>query len=224
MSRKLKILSLTGFITLLSFNFCLAQVQNSSIIHQFSVNINYGYLGDLSYLFESTPSMYDNNISRLPSGWTGGIGIGYGFGYKKPYINNISFNFYKGITKETHMEPAPANFKTVHHNFITNYEIAYSRRYGQKKFNFQTGLGVYISCLKSQQSVYRMVVNGNGNNTVPSWEWSDIKDVAPGITGFENFAYSLNSSATIGIRVKINYSLYWYFENFMATPYIEIQL
>lgn len=207
-----------------SCNNAIAQNRDNSFIHDFYITSGMGYVIDPDdWLTKPKQPQPENpNVNKIHHGWGAWGSIKYNFGKKNN--NRVGFLFSKAIIKAYYSDPAPALFQAIDFVTFNNFEFSYGRMLSHKRSNFLAGIGFYISTQKTVLPNERTYQDSSNNYYTVIESYQSFKDVAPGIDLYFDYAYRINSKVSIGLRLKVNYSLYWYIESAMLTPFIEIGL
>lgn len=218
------------FLTILLYSslythHAIAQVKDTTAFsHRFHVSIGMGYAADIdSWLEKPTgPDPQNPNVNKIYDGWNAWGAFSYHFGNKE---NNVmSFSFSKSITKAYDFTPAPALFNAIDFVTLNTFELAYGKIWKHKRSKFSPNIGLYVATQKTVLPSVRVYKDSNNIYYTLLDGYNKYKDVAPGVSGFFDYSYQLNKNASIGMRIKVYYSLYWYIENVTFTPFVNISL
>ncbi|MBX6379882.1 MAG: hypothetical protein IRZ01_04280 [Thermoflavifilum aggregans] len=217
-------------IIIIAFTFTSQKLfaQDSSFFqtHPLQIHSGFGYAADIDewlHQYPGIPGLPDNpNSNKIHSGWTAWVSLTYDWGKKKNNSWGVAFS--KIIIKAYYGEPTPAFFNARNFVIFNNYEIPYKHTFFYKRSVFSPGIGFYISTQKTVLPIYTLYVDSSRNYYTLLKDFNEYKDVAPGIAPYFDYSYRLNDKVVLGIRLKVNYSLYWYIENVIISPFIDVKL
>lgn len=206
-------------------NHAIAQDKDTTtFMNRLHVSVGMGYSADIDNWLEkpSGPDPQNPNVNKIYHGWNAWWSLSCHCGKKEN--NLISFTFSKSITKAYYFDPAPALFNAIDFVTLNSFEFAYGKIWKHKKSKFSPNIGFYVITQKTVLPYETVYKDSSNNYYTILGGYQKYKDVAPGFSGFFDYSYQLNKNASIGMRIKVYYSLYWYIENVTLTPFVNISL